>query len=151
MKKISFTLFLFHILISCGHKLNSKVENAVNILSAENLIYFDSFMAKKNESYINLLKVSTVEDLIYLTDNENAYVRFYAYLGLTEKNYPKLKDIYFKHKNDTDNVNTTNGACINGSMSINKLMLYQLNPNDPENKHSFTENEYDKEYSDITN
>ena len=150
MRNIFFTLFLFHFFISCGHKLNSKVENAVNVLSAENLIHLDSFWAKKNESYINLLKVSTIEDLIYLTDSENAYVIYYAYLGLTEKNYPKIKEIYFKHKNDIKSVNTTNGACIKGSMNINRLMLYELNPNDSENKYSFTQNEYDKEYSDVT-
>ena len=150
MKKIFFALLFFNIIISCGYKLNSKVENAANVITKKSCVNSDSFWIKKDDSYKNLLKVSTIDDLIYLTDNENPYLRYYAYLGLTEKNYPKIKEIYFKHKIDIESINTTNGACMRAFDDINKLMLWELNPKNSECKYCFTQDEYEKEYNEIT-
>lgn len=142
MKKIIGAFLTITILISCEHKLNSKVENAVNSMSEETCI--NTNWTEGNESYKNLLKVATVEDLVYLTDNENGYVRYYSYLGLREKNYPKIKEIYKKHKTDTETINTSNGACLRGSASISNLMLWALDPEDCDCKFGFTQEEYDK-------
>lgn len=142
MKNIFLTLLTFNITISCGHKLDSKVENAVNILSKETCI--NTSWAEENDSYKNLIKVSTFEDLAYLTDNENPYIRYYAFIGLKEKNYPKIKEIYFKHKNDTETICTTNGACLNSSTELNNLMLWALDPEYSDCKYGFTQDEYDR-------
>lgn len=150
MKKILFTFLFFNIIISCGHKLNYKVENAVNLVTKISCVNSDSFWIRKDDSYKNLLKVSTIEDLVYLTDNENPYVRYYVYLGLIEKNHPKIKEIYLKHKIDIESINTTNGSCMRGFDDVNKLMLWELNPKNSECKYCFTQDEYDEEYDEIT-
>lgn len=88
MKKIILLIFLIHFLTSCKHKLNTKVEEAVNKICEESVVYPD--WETKNDAYKNLFKVCTFEDLIYLTDNENSFVKFYAYIGLREKNIRKF-------------------------------------------------------------
>jgi hypothetical protein len=150
MKRMFFTLLFFNIIISCDHKLNSKVENVVNIIAKKTCINSDSFWIREDDNYKNFLKVSTIEDLVYLTDNENPYVKYYAYLGLVDKNYSKIKEIYFKHKNDIESVYTTNGACLKGYAHINTLMLWELNPKDTVLKYCFTKDEYNEEYDKIT-
>lgn len=135
-------LLTFSVIISCRNKLDSKVENAVNLLSKEKCI--NTVWAEYNDSYKNLIKAATAEDLVYLTDDENPYIRYYAFIGLIEKNYPKIKEIYFKHKNDTEAISTTNGACLNGSAEINDLMFWALDPKYSHCKFGFTQDEYDK-------
>ncbi len=142
VRNIFLMLLTFNIIISCRNKLDSKVENAVNLLSHEKCI--NTVWTEDNDSYKNLIKVATVEDLVYLTDSENPYIRYYAFIGLKEKNYPKIKEIYFKHKNDFEAISTTNGACLNGSAEINDLMFWALDPKYSDCKYGFTQDEYDK-------
>lgn len=142
MRNIFLMFLTFNIIISCRNKLDSKVENAVNLLSQEKCI--NTVWIEDNDSYKNLIKVATVEDLVYLTDSENPYIRYYAFIGLKEKNYPKIKEIYFKHKNDFEAISTTNGACLNGSAEINDLMFWALDPKYSDCKYGFTQDEYDK-------
>ncbi len=143
MKNIFLTLLIFNIIISCWHKLDSKVEKAVNILSEETSI--NTTWSEENEAYKNLLRVATLEDLIYLTEDKNPYVRYYSFLALREKNYPKIKDIYFNHIQDTtETLNTNNGACLRGTISVNDLMFSNLNPEQNECKYGFTQKEFDK-------
>jgi len=120
MKKylLFFTLF---IIISCGHKLDSNVEKAVSYISKyETCILTDFVFA--TPSYINLMDVASNDDLIYLTDHENPVVRYFAFIGLMERNYPKTRKIYNSHKKDTEVISTSNGACLKNSVSINSLM-----------------------------
>jgi lipopolysaccharide export LptBFGC system permease protein LptF len=128
-------------LISCGHKLNSKVEEAVNKVSKEKVVYYA--WETQNEAFQNLYKEASLEDLLYLTENENVYVRYYAFIGLRERKYFKIIDIYNKHKNDFEEISTSNGACLSGSNEIRTLMLMALNPENPKYKW-LTQTEYDK-------
>jgi len=135
-------VFLILTFISCGNKLDSKVENAVNILIEETSI--NTTFPEGNEAYKNLFRIATIEDLVYLTDNENPYVRYYSFIALREKNYPKIKEIFFSHKNDTETINTDNGACLKGFYSIKDLMLWALDPEYHSSKFGFSQSEYDK-------
>jgi len=150
MKNILLTLLFLNGLISCGHKLNSEVENSVNIIIEKEIINEDSFCIRREDSYINFLGVSTNEDLVYLTNHENQRIRYYAFLGLIDRNYPKIKEIFFKHENDTAFIYMTNGGCLRNYHNVNKLMIWELNPKDSNFKYRFTKAEYDKEYDKIT-
>jgi len=120
MKKylIFFTLFL---LISCGHKLDSEVEKEVSYISKYETCILADFVFER-PSYINLMTVASNDDLIFLTNDENPVVRYFAFIGLMERNYPKINQIYKSHENDTAVISTSNGACIKNSVSINSLM-----------------------------
>lgn len=120
MKKylIFFTLF---ILISCGHKLDSEVEKEVSYISKYETCILADFVFQ-TPSYLNLMTVASNDDLIYLTNDENPVVRYFAFIGLMERNYPKINQIYESHKNDTEVISTSNGACLKNSVSVNSLM-----------------------------
>jgi len=143
MKRIILSIFIISLFISCSHKLNSKVEEAVNKISEETVIYPD--WETTNEAFENLFKAASLEDLIYLTENENSFVRYYAFIGLREKKYSKILEIYNKHKNNTETIYTSNGACIQGNQKISILMLRALNPENSEYRW-LTKTEYDKFY-----
>lgn len=130
------------VLISCGHKPDSKVENAVNILSKETSI--NTSWPQGNDDFKNLLKVATIEDLVYLTENKNVNIRYYSFIGLREKNYPKIKEIFYKLQNDYEGVFTNNGACLKGITSLNDLIFFELNPEHHKCKYGFTQKEFDK-------
>ena len=146
MKRIIVSIFIIISILSCDHQLNSKVEEAVNKVAKQKVVY--PGWETESEAFQNLNKEASVEDLIYLTDNENAYVRYYAFIGLREKKYPKMLDIYKKHKNDFEEISTSNGACINGSNEIRLLMLSAINPENPKYKW-LTKTEYDKLWEEL--
>jgi len=141
MKRVIISIFIIASILSCGHQLNSKVEEAVHIISKEKVVY--PSWATENEAFQNLYKQTSLEDLLYLTENENVYVRYYAFIGLREKNYSKILDIYNKHKNDFEEMSTSNGACLGGSFEIRLLMLTALNPENPKYKW-LSQTKYDK-------
>ena len=141
MKKylLFFTLF---ILISCGHKLDSNVEKAVSYISKYETCILPDFVFE-TQSYMNLMAVASNDDLIYLTDHENPVVRYFAFIGLMERNYSNINQIYNAHKSDTEVISTSNRACLKNSVSINLLM------NDAISKESiytlyFSRNKYHK-------
>jgi hypothetical protein len=68
------------------------------------------------------MKVASNDDLLYLTNYENPIVRYFAFIGLMERNYPKIDEIYNSHKNDTEVILTSNGACMKNTVAINSLM-----------------------------
>ena len=143
MKKVILPIFIIIVLISCGHKLNSKVEKSIVEISKEDCVILD--FEFQNEAFKNLLKVSSIEDLVYLTENEHSYVKYYAFIGLREKNYSKILEIYNAHKHDNETINTSNGACLTENTKIGELMLWALNPENPKYKW-LSKTEYDKLY-----
>ena len=88
MKKyiILFTLF---ILISCGHKLDSEVEKAVSYISKYETCILDDFVFQ-TPSYVRLMNVASNDDLVYLSNDKNPVVRYFAFIGLMERNYERL-------------------------------------------------------------
>lgn len=122
LNKIEFvsTLLVICLLISCSDKLDPKVENAISAIREENRIILDFVF--KNPKYVELMEVATNEDLVYLTDDENPNVRYFAFIGLLERNHPKVNDVYNKHKKDEEKIETSNGACLINSIPINVLM-----------------------------
>ena len=150
MKKIVLLFLFLNALISCGHQLNSEVENSINIITEKNNIYGDSFWIRREDSYVNFLRVSTIDDLVYLTNHENQRIRYYAFSGLVDKNYPKIKEIFFKHEHDTAEIYMSDRSCIKNFYNVNVLMLLELNPKDSEFKYCFTQAAYEKIYDKIT-
>ncbi|CAD0007603.1 hypothetical protein [Flavobacterium salmonis] len=142
MKKYILAFCIISILISCGHTLDSKVKSAVDILSKETSI--NTSWPQGNDDFKNLLKVATIEDLLYLTENENVNIRYYSFIGLKEKNYPKIKEMYYKFQKDYEAVYTNNGACLKGISSLNDLIFFELNPQHYKSKYGFTQKEFDK-------
>ncbi|MDR6969245.1 hypothetical protein J2X31_003272 [Flavobacterium arsenatis] len=114
-------LFILFILISCGYKLDSEVEKEVSYISEYETCILADFVFH-TPSYINLMTVASNDDLIYLTNDENPVVRYFAFIGLMERNYPKINQIYKSHENDTEVISTSNGACIRNSVPLNTLM-----------------------------
>lgn len=143
MKKIIESIFVITLLSSCAHKLSTKVEEAVNEVCKENVVY--THWETTSSAFENLFKVASLDDLVYLTENENPYVRYYAFIGLREKKYSKILEIYKKHKKDFEIINTSNGACLRGNVKVSLLMLRALNPENPNCKW-LTKAEYDKFY-----
>ena len=126
MKKyiILFTLF---ILISCGHKLDSEVEKAVSYISKYETCILDDFVFQ-TPSYVRLMNVASNDDLVYLSNDKNPVVRYFAFIGLMERNYEKINEVYNSHKNDTELISTSNGACLKNSTSVNSLMENAISP-----------------------
>ncbi len=115
---IFFTLF---VLVSCEYKLDSEVEKEVSYIRKYETFILDDFVCL-TPSYINLMTVASNDDLNYLTNDENPVVRYFAFIGLMERNYPKINQIYKSHENDTEVISTSNGACLENSVPINSLM-----------------------------
>ena len=134
--------YFLTLLVSCKHKINPKVENIVNNISETSYVLRD--FPEYSYPCDSLIKTSSTEDLIYLTDNKNVVVRYYAFSGLRKRNYPKIKEIYFNHENDFSIINTSNGACLRGSTSVNRLMLESLDPKYFNSKYGFTKNQFEK-------
>lgn len=134
--------FLISFLISCKHKLSPKVENIINNISETSYVLAD--LPEYSSPCEDLEKVATVEDLVYLTNSDNVVVRYYAFCSLRKKNYPKIKEIYYNHEEDFSIINTSNGACLKNSTSINNLMLQALDPDFLNSKFGFTKKQYEK-------
>ncbi len=126
MIKKTILLFIFFIIISCKYELNPKVENATLRISNRNTILVD-FISETSD-YKNLMMVASTEDLVHLTNHESPNVRFYSFIGLMERNYPKINEIYDSHKSDSVNVWVSNGACLKNELPLNALMKEALSP-----------------------
>jgi len=139
MKNILF--LLPPILISCSHKPNPEVLKAADAISKKTIILPD--WVDQDDLYQNLMAVASTEDLISMTNHDDPIVRYCAFIGLRERKYPEIKQIYFDHQDDEMNVLTSNGACLKNWRSVSDLMLWALDPEETRFKSPFTQKEYD--------
>jgi len=139
MKKI-ISLLAFAILLSCA-KLDPKVEIAAKAIREKTCITPDWLI--DSEEYENLLSVATNEDLVFLTDDDDPNVRYYSFIGLIERNYPKINEIHNSHKGDEQKIFTSNGACLRNWVSLNSLLDEAIAPESFYNL-AFAENAYRK-------
>jgi hypothetical protein len=135
-----YLLLVFIIFLSCN-KLDPKVETAVNAIRKVTYVIPDWLI--RDDEYKNLMNVATNEDLVFLTNDEDAKVRYYAFIGLMERNYPKINEIYQSHKNEEDDVFTSNGACLRNTLPLNFLLTEAIEPGSFYNL-VFSENKYHK-------
>jgi len=81
----------------------------------------------KSENYKNFLKlkeIATTDELVHLTDNENATVACYASWALADKQYPDLKTIFQKFILNDKEVKTFNG-CIKSQDNISSELYHR--------------------------
>ena len=133
---------LLGIITACSdrhdYKLNSQASQIVDSLSRDSVL-FDRSIYK----YVNLLKVATNEDLVHLTYHEKPIVRCYAFTGLAERNYPKIRDVFFDHINDTTQTVYINAGHLQDYTFVRTYMLLTLHPVSSKSKYKFTRPEFD--------
>lgn len=129
--------------ISCSkhesHKLSTEVKNLAGSFSQESV-----FLDKNDfEKYNSLLKLTTNEDLISLTNHKKPTVRCYAFEALCERNYPEIREIFYNHENDTTESVIVGGGCIRDNISVRAYMFMALHPVSSKSKYKFSRTEFD--------
>lgn len=127
---------LLLILISCqntseefdqreiSYQFSDEVQTAIDSLK---LIKHVSYEERQSPRYDSLIKYASINDLRQLMFNEDKYIRTYAYLGLIEKNYPKIQTVFRQNFNDTAVIKTTMSDMI-GLETVSSFMLQKLHP-----------------------
>ncbi|HTN16949.1 MAG TPA: hypothetical protein VL092_04650 [Chitinophagaceae bacterium] len=128
MKRFLYATFLSTIFtINLSHGYSKKLTAIVDKIAKINEVQgeYIGFAGVESENYSNfkqLQKVATTEELVRLTENENAAVACYAGWALVDKAYPDLKTILQKFIQQNRQVETLDG-CI-GSQSDIASELY---------------------------
>lgn len=153
MKKLTILVLIFTIFCSCEKekkqeyqykkniKLRSEIQELVIQLSLYSSISGRETNASENKDFKRLLDIATNQELIELTDYEFARIRCYAFRGLVEKKYPKVKEIFYKHKNDIAKINVSYYDVLMPN-TVNRYFLERLHPANNQ-KYKFTRIEYD--------
>ena len=119
---------------------NEKLKNAYYEFKIENNYLNRSDDTTK--SFKKFITVATINELISLTDCEQAIVRCIAFKALVKRKYPYIRSILMKHKNDNEIINEHTGH-LQFNMTVKHYMLSQLEPSsDAEFK--FNKTEYKK-------
>ncbi|MTH16845.1 hypothetical protein [Flavobacterium sp. LC2016-01] len=100
-----------------------------------------SYLLKDRASFKKFVSEVEANNLVLLTECEKPMVRCFAFKALVEQNYPKIREILFRHKFDNQEVNYLAGRCIRMDISIKDYMLQQLSPFSG-NEYSFSRSEY---------
>jgi len=97
----------------------------------------------KQKAFIDFVDATNEDGLLLLTECENSIVRCIAFKALVEKDYPKIREILFKHENDNEYIENLRGHCIRMKESVRLYMLEQLSPYS-NSASRFNKIEYDK-------
>lgn len=141
MKNIVFLMAILS-LLSCGDKIDSKSMKIANEISAK-AIFPSNYYLRYDTNFQKLIRVSSIEDLIYLCDHKNPAVRYYSFVALRDKNYSKLEDILLEHKDDIEMVSINLSPCVSNWISVNHLMLYSLDPEEDYSGFKVTREQYE--------
>ena len=135
MRKI-LILISISFFVSCN-KPSTEVMKLVELLKTEKIMasYFQGNNiavlmdeADQSNNYQKLLKIATDDDLIYLTENEYPTIRCLAFKALNSRNYRRIREVFYNHKNDNSEIECSNGACLTTPIKVKEFMLEQLNP-----------------------
>lgn len=151
--KMYFLVSLF--IIGCSNKIenyepttkldsilkNDKFNQVYSEFRIHNVGLFSGI--EKRESFIKFAKETNNEVLISLTECEKPIVRCFAFKALVEKDFPNIREILFKHKNDNEFVVYGASQCIRMNEMVKFYMLQQLDPYS-ENKNKFSKTEYER-------
>ncbi|WP_284652579.1 hypothetical protein [Flavobacterium terrisoli] len=123
-------------------KLDKKVQIAVDSLSKEKLVLLDE--TSENRKFKALQNIASNDDLVFLTEHDNALLRCYAFRGLAERNYSEIRELFHTHLKDTATVTVhLSGTCTRVKMPVHGFMLDQLHPS-AKCKYKLSRSEYDK-------
>ncbi|WDF65785.1 hypothetical protein [Flavobacterium sp. KACC 22763] len=148
-----FYVFLLFTLLSCEKKIEnfSPTTKLDGILKNDDLskVYYDfrienpylSYLLKDRASFKKFVNEVETNDLVLLTECEKPMIRCFAFKALIEQNYPKIREMLFRHKYDNEKVEYLAGRCIRMDISVKNYMLQQLSPFSG-NKYSFNRSEY---------
>ena len=92
--------------------------------------------------YKTLNQLASDDDLVHLTNHENPFVKVYAFNALTNRGYKDIRKIFLKYRENTQIVETNNGACIIDQVPLNQYLLEILSPV-WKSKYCFNDREYD--------
>lgn len=76
------------------------------------------------KNYLELKRIATTDDLLNLTDNQNAVVACYASMALADKSYPDLRTVFLKFLSHDRKVSTLSG-CIKSKDNISTELYHE--------------------------
>lgn len=118
---------------------NEKLNKAYSEFRIDNVVLFSEI--EKRESFLKFAKETNNDFLISLTECEKPIIRCFAFKALVQKDYPKIREVLFKHKYDNERVEYLSGRCIRMSVPVKDYMLQQLDPYS-KNRYCFNKTEY---------
>jgi hypothetical protein len=131
--------------------LRPKIERLTNKLRKDDEVHFGYPVGfsgrpetnnKYYKKYLQLKHNATEEELILLTNDTSESMVVYSFYILWQRQYPKLKDIFFQHLNDTTFFWTA-GGCTGVLDRINWFMFRLLKPNQTDGSINYlTKDEY---------
>ncbi|TGD59784.1 hypothetical protein [Flavobacterium humi] len=121
-------------------KVKDEIQKLVTDLAIGANIYEMETNSDSNKEFKELLAVATDEDLVGLTDHKDPTIRCYAFRGLAERDYPKVKEIFMDHMNDLAIV-TRSYFATSTTMDVRSYYLEHLHPA-LNQKYKFTSDEY---------
>lgn len=139
MNKYFYLLSFALLIISCAkdNKNFTPTTKLENILKDKRLnkTYYEFRLEKPYlEVFIDTTKAfkkfisnTKIEELLMLTECEQPIVRCIAFKALVEKDYPEIKKILYRHKNDEEIVNVYS-RCIELHTPVKSYMLELLRP-----------------------
>ena len=134
-------------LISCSKKENSELSEQTKLI-VDN-ISRDSIMFDSSESwnkYLKLLGNASTEELVDLTTHKKPIVRCFAFDALCVKEYPKIREIFYYHENDTIESVAISSGCIRDRSLVRTYMFIALHPVSSNSKYKFSRKEFDSMY-----
>ena len=121
-------------------KVRDEIQKLVTDLAVGANISERETNAAVNKEFQELLDIASDKDLVDLTDHKDPTIRCYAFRGLAERNYPKVKDIFANHMNDLAIV-TRSYFNTSTTMDVRSYYLEHLHPA-LKQKYKFTMEEY---------
>ena len=92
--------------------------------------------------FLKLQKSATDSELVSLTNHTSKNVVIYSFIALSHRNYNGLKEIFFKHLNDSS-LFSISGGCTESIHKVNLFMLNSIQPIQPQGSlNHMTEEEY---------
>lgn len=135
-----FGLMILFLIFSCNGKMedfkptvkldsilkNKRLDKKYADFRLHNVYLYSGI--EKRESFIKFSKETSIDDLILMTECEKPIIRCFAYKMLIEKDYPKIRELLFKHQNDSETIDVYHLPCIRMNQGVKFYMLQQLDP-----------------------
>ncbi len=113
-------------------KIRKDIRKIADKIGKFNKIYteaigFGGVRTKQYDRFEKLIKVSTIDELVELTNHPKPAVRGYAFWGLAKKYYTDLEVVFIAHANDEELVFQMQG-CIGGYVPVIDFMRWVVSP-----------------------
>ena len=123
-----------------------KLKNDFNEFRLDNIYLYLGI--EKRQSFIKFCEQTSISDLILLTECEKPIVRCFAFKMLVIKDYSKIRELLFKHRNDNEYLDVYHPPCVRMNEMVKVYMLQQLSPFS-DSKMKFNRAEYDQIWTDF--